>query len=106
LAHLRCARIMGTANQGCRYAPPLAIVRAAFQAALGTPEACQEGSLACEQGEPRQVYRFPQNRTPAGVRGLGFASVVRPKLPGGLKNQGRPACACIRSQMPHSEVLI
>jgi hypothetical protein len=64
------------ANQGCRYASPLAIIRAAFQAALGTPEACQEGSLACEQGEPRQVWRFLKNRTPAGVRGLGFASVV------------------------------
>jgi len=55
LAHLRCAPIMEWQNQGCRCAPPLATVPAAFQAAFGTLKACREGSLACEQSEPRQV---------------------------------------------------
>src|SRR5579883_460810 len=59
-SHTSGVRIIEDGNQGCRYAPPLATVRAAFQAAFGTLKACQEGSLACEQSEPRQVYRATQ----------------------------------------------
>src|SRR5581483_11447918 len=60
------------ANQGCRCAPPLAIVRAAFQAALGTLEACQEGSLACEQSEQRQVIVFLKTAPRQGCEDWGI----------------------------------